>query len=545
GDLVTMRWWNDLWLNESFATYMAYLAMEHATRWRESAWSAFHARMKAWAYEQDQLPTTHPIAGEVPDTDATFLNFDGITYGKGAAVLKQLVAFIGADGFRDGMRDYFRTHAWGNTTLTEFLAALERGSGRELGRWSELWLESAGVNTIAPQWDVAEGSVNSFTIQQTAPAEHPTLRPHRTEIAVYDRSDAGPQLRDAQPVDIDGASTVIEELSGMPAPAAVFPNHDDHAFAKIALDERSLEFVRAELDRFPDGFQRLLLWHTLWDMVRDQQFSAADYAALATDKLGSEQTLEIAQTVAYNALHAVGSYLPDAQRLESAAELYRFSRAQLFATSEPDFRIMWSRVMIGAAQDVEHITESLALVDGGTGIDGFELDQDMRWSLVTKATAYGVEGGYERLEAELERDGSDRGRRAAERIHTSRADAEVKAEAWTRYQENTDVSLQMLTASMHGFWWKPQAELLAPYIDRFFDDIEDVFADKDKEYASRFFGALYPAQMDASDHVIERSESVLDELGADQPVLARQLREAVDEARRARACQEFAASQRR
>ena len=543
GDLVTMRWWNDLWLNESFATYMAYLAMEHATRWSESAWSAFHARMKAWAYEQDQLPTTHPIAGEVPDTDATFLNFDGITYGKGAAVLKQLVAFIGADGFRDGMRDYFRTHAWGNTTLTEFLAALERGSGRELGRWSELWLESAGVNTIAPQWDVAEGAVNSFTIEQTAPAEHPTLRPHRTEIAVYDRSDAGPQLRDAQPVDIDGASTVIEELSGAAAPAAVFPNHDDHAFAKIALDERTLAFVQDELDRFPDGFQRLLLWHTLWDMVRDQQFSAADYASLATDKLGTEQTLEIAQTVAYNALHAVGSYLHDAQRLESAAELFGFSRGQLFSTSEPDFRIMWSRVMIGAAQNVAHITESLSLVDNGTGIDGFELDQDMRWSLVTKATAYGIEGGYERLEAELERDGSDRGRRAAERIHTSRADEAVKAEAWSRYQEDTDVSLQMLTASMHGFWWKPQAELLAPYIDRFFDDIEDVFADKDKEYASRFFGALYPAQMDASDHVIERSESVLDELGADQPVLARQLREAVDEAKRSRACQEFAVAQ--
>ncbi len=543
GDLVTMRWWNDLWLNESFATYMAYLAMERATRWSGSTWSAFHARMKAWAYEQDQLPTTHPIAGEVPDTDATFLNFDGITYGKGAAVLKQLVAFIGADGFREGMRDYFRTHAWGNTTLADFLAALERGSGRELGRWSEAWLESAGVNTIAPQWDVAEGAVNSFTIRQTAPDEHPTLRPHRTEIAVYDRSESGPQLRDAQPVDIDGASTVIEGLSGAPAPAAVFPNHDDHAFAKIALDDRSLEFVREELDRFPDGFQRLLLWHTLWDMVRDQQFSARDYAALAVDKLGSERTLEIAQTVAYNALHAIGSYLPDDMRLASAAELYGFARGQLFATPEPDFRIMWSRVMIGAAQRVEHIAEALALVDGGSGIDGYELDQDMRWSLIAKATAYGIEGGYERLEGELARDGSDRGRRAAEQIRTSRADAEVKSAAWRRYLEHSDASLQMLTASMHGFWWKPQAELLAPYIDRFFDEIAGVFERMDKEYASRFFGALYPAQLEPSERIIERSQALLDELGAEHVVLARQLREAVDEAARARSCRAFAAAQ--
>ena len=543
GDLVTMQWWNDLWLNESFATYMSYLAMDRATRWSDSAWSAFHARMKAWAYEQDQLPTTHPIAGEVPDTDATFLNFDGITYGKGAAVLKQLVAFLGQDGFREGMRDYFRTYAWGNTTLADFLGALERGSGRELGPWSEAWLETPGVNTIAPQWDVAEGAVNSFTIQQTAPSDHPTLRPHRTEIAVYDRADDGPQLRDAQPVDIDGAATVIEELTGAPAPAAVFPNHDDHAFAKIALDDRSLEFVQAELDRFPDAFQRLLLWHTLWDMVRDQQFSAANYATLCTEKLAAEETLEIAQTVAYNALQAVGSYLPEPMRLESAAGLYQFARSQLFTTAEPDFRIMWSRVMIGAAQNTDHISEALRLVDQGTGIDGYELDQDMRWSLITKATAYGIEGGYERLEAELERDGSDRGRRAAEQIRTSRPDPEVKSTAWDRYRNDRDTSLQMLTASMHGFWWRPQAELLEAYTDRFFNEIRAVFDERDKEYASRYFSALYPAQMSPSDEVINRSETLLAEVGDDLVILTRPLREALDEARRARACQDFAATQ--
>ena len=543
GDLVTMRWWNDLWLNESFATYMSYLAMAHATRWADSAWSAFHARMKAWAYEQDQLPTTHPIAGDVPDTDATFLNFDGITYGKGAAVLKQLVAFLGADGFRDGMRDYFRTHAWGNTTLADFLAALERGSGRQLGPWSQAWLETSGVNTLAPQWDIDDGTINSFSIQQTAIDDHPTLRPHRTEIAVYDRSDDGPTLRDAQPVDIDGASTIIEELSGAPAPAAVFPNHDDHAFAKIALDDRSLEFVRQELDRFPDAFQRLLLWHTLWDMVRDQQFSAADYTALAIDKLASEATLEIAQTVAFNSLHAVGSYLPDDLRPQNAQALFHFARSQLFDAQEPDFRIMWSRVMIGAAQNPDNIAACLQLVDHGTGIDDYDLSQEMRWTLVTKATAYGLDGGFQRLDGELQRDGSDRGRRAAEQIRTSRPDPDVKSQAWTRYQEDSDASLQMLTASMHGFWWKPQADLLDTYTDRFFDEIRGIFERKDKEYASRLFAALYPGQMAPSEHVIQRSQSLLDELGDDLVVLARPLREALDETRRASACQAFAASQ--
>ena len=542
GDLVTMQWWNDLWLNESFATYMAYLAMERATRWSDSAWSAFHARMKAWAYEQDQLPTTHPIAGEVPDTDATFLNFDGITYGKGAAVLKQLVAFLGADGFRDGMRDYFRTHAWGNTTLSDFLSALERGSGRELGAWSEAWLERAGVNTLAPSWSVAEGAVNSFTIAQTAPADHPTLRPHRTEIAVYDRAEDGPSLRDAAPVDVDGAETVIEALVGIPAPAAVFPNHGDHAFAKLALDETSLSFVREELDRFPDGFQRLLLWHTLWDMVRDQQLSAADYAALAAEKLASEGTLEIAQTASGNALYALSAYLDDDLRVPAAAALYDFARTQLFAAQEQDFRIVWTRVMIGAAQQPEQIAQGLELVDQGTGIGGFELDQDMRWNLLAKAVAYGLENAIDRLEGELERDGSDRGRRAAERVRASVPQAEVKAAAWERFRDDRDSSLQMLTAHMHGFWWRPQEELLAPYIDRFFDEIEGVFAARDKEYASRFFGALYPGQMSPSAQVIDRSEALLAGLGDEQIVLARPLREALDEARRARACRAFAAA---
>ena len=253
--------------------------------------------------------------------------------------------------------------------------------------------------------------------------------------------------------------------------------------------------------------------------------------------------MEIAQTVAYNALHAVGSYLPDDLRLASAVDLYGFAREQLFAAGEQDFRIMWSRVMIGAAQNVEHIAEALALVDDGTGIDGFELDQDMRWSLITKATAYGVEGGFGRLDLELERDGSDRGRRAAEQIRTARPDADVKSEAWTRYQEDSETSLQMQTASMHGFWWKPQAGLLAGYTDRFFSEIRGVFDKKDKEYASRFFGALYPGQLEPSDEVIERSEALLEELGDELVVLSRPLREALDETKRARDCRAFAASQ--
>ena len=533
GDLVTMQWWNDLWLNESFATYMAYLAMEQATRWSGSAWSAFHARMKAWAYEQDQLPTTHPIAGEVPDTDATFHNFDGITYGKGAAVLKQLVATIGRDGFRDGMRDYFRTHAWGNTTLADFIAALERGSGRELQEWSRAWLETASLNTLAPEWSTDGGEVDSFAIRQTAPREHPRLRPHRTEIAIYDAGDDGPVLRDAVPVDLDGAETIIENLIGASAPAAVFPNHDDHAFAKIALDLRSLAFVREQIDRFQTPFERLLFWHTLWDMVRDQHFAAGQFVSLAADKLAGENTLEIVQNVTGEALYAVGRYIPDQYRLQHAEQIFDLAWNGLSAAAEPDFRIVWARVLIGAAQDPEHVGRLVGALDGG--VHGFEFDQDMRWSLVIKAVAYDLPGAFDLLEPELARDPSDRGTRAAETVRVSRADAEVKAEAWRGFRGDEQASLHILGSRMRGFWWKPQEALLAPYIDRFFDEVRDVFAERDKEFAVRFFGALYPGHI-VTDDMVQRSEALLEALGPEDVLLGRPLRESLDELKRARAC---------
>ena len=533
GDLVTMQWWNDLWLNESFATYMAYLAMEQATRWSGSAWSAFHARMKAWAYEQDQLPTTHPIAGEVPDTDATFHNFDGITYGKGAAVLKQLVATIGRDGFRDGMRDYFHTHAWGNTTLADFIAALERGSGRELQEWSRAWLETASLNTLAPEWSADGGGIDSFAIRQTAPREHPRLRPHRTEIAIYDAGDDGPILRDAVPVDLDGAETVIENLIGASAPAAVFPNHDDHAFAKIALDLRSLAFVREQIDRFQTPFERLLFWHTLWDMVRDQHFAAGQFVSLAADKLAGENTLEIVQNVTGEALYAVGRYIPDQYRLQHAEQIFDLAWNGLASAAEPDFRIVWARALIGAAQDPEHVGRLVGALDGG--VHGFEFDQDMRWSLVIKAVAYDLPGAFDLLDPELARDPSDRGTRAAETVRVSRADAEVKAEAWRGFREDEQASLHILGSRMRGFWWKPQEALLAPYIDRFFDEVRDVFAERDKEFAVRFFGALYPGHI-VTDDMVQRSEALLEALGPEDVLLGRPLRESLDELKRARAC---------
>ena len=543
GDLVTMRWWNDLWLNESFATYLAALTLHGATRFREGAWPAFHSRMKAWAYEQDQLVTTHPISGEVPDTDATFLNFDGITYGKGAAALKQLAAAIGPERFREGTRRYFRRYAWGNTTLREFLGALEEGAERDLGEWSQLWLEREGCNTLAPGWEASAGVVERFWIDQSAPPEHPTLRPHHLELAVFDLGEEGePVLRRALPLAVEGARSEVAGLVGTAEPTAVFPNYGDHAFAKITLDERSLAYVRENLEQFDDTFLRLQLWHTLWEMVRDQRFRSPDYLALVRAKLPLEGDLELCNTVLGNAGTALARYLPEERRLAEAQRLFALCWEQLFGVAGQDFRIIWARALIAAAQEPEAVGQLLTLADAGTGLAGFELDQDMRWSLVIKAAAYDLPGAAERLEAESARDPSDRGKRAAETARSAQPDAATKAAAWRRFREDRDSSLHSLRAAMRGFPWIHQRDLLAEYVERFFVEVEEVFAERDKDFATAYFGALYPSYLPTA-AVIGRTAAAIAALpGEEQGLLRRQLREAQDEMQRARAGREFAAT---
>src|SRR5690606_240139 len=241
GNLVTMRWWNGLWLNESFATYMSYLCMVEATRFK-SAWQVFNAGMKNWAYTQDERVTTHPISGVVRDTDETFLNFDGITYGKGAAAIKQLVASIGIEGFQAGMRRYFERHQYGNTTLADWLDDLGHGAGRDLHPWANAWLETASLNTIAARVERSGDVVGSLELLQSAPAEHPTIRPHTLDIALV-RSEGSEVLIDSIPATITGEVERIEEAEGRPFPGLVFPNHNDHGFVKVALDERSIAFI--------------------------------------------------------------------------------------------------------------------------------------------------------------------------------------------------------------------------------------------------------------------------------------------------------------
>ncbi len=539
GDLVTMRWWNDLWLNESFATYMAYLALSSATRF-STAWQAFNSGMKGWAYRQDQLVTTHPIAGQVPDTEHTFLNFDGITYGKGASVIKQLVAAMGLDGFRNGMRIYFQRHAYGNTTLSEWLDALGEGVGRDLHEWAHLWLETPSLNTIAARIDADGDRIAALHLTQTAPAEYPTLRPHHLEVALV-RGIGADATIEALPADIDGTETEVAGAAGKPLPDFVLPNHNDHGFVKVALDERSLAYVREHLGAIADPLLRQLIWQALWNMVRDQQLRSTDYLRLVEAQVTTESDPELIEAILATASGALARYVPDATREAEAHRFFLMAYSALRTAPQGDLQIIWARTLIGAALAVDDIHACARLADGEDVVAGLAIDQDMRWEVATRYVGYGLPGAAERVDAERQRDPSDRGQRALLRCQVSTPDAAVKEQAWTLFAGEGYGSLHLTGAAMSGFHWYAQRELLEPYAERFFADVRGIFETKPQEFARSYFGSLFPGNR-ARRETLERSQRFLATMPESLPTLVRSLREANDDLERAIKCREFAAS---
>jgi aminopeptidase N len=530
GDLTTMRWWDDLWLNESFATYISYLAMVEATRFT-NAWKVFNSDIKRWAYQQDQLVTTHPIAGAADDTEVAFLNFDGITYGKGAAVLKQLVQAVGRDGFRDGMRLYFRRYAWANATLRDFLGCLADASGLALDEWARLWLETASVNTLAADWQAEAGRLTSARLHQSAPAEHPTLRPHALEVGIgHER--AGRLVMSSIPATISTAETELEGVVGLPAPQLVFPNHADHAYAKVALDAATLAYVHRHLDRVDDPLLRQLLWMSLWEMVRDTQLRSTDFLAIAREHLDAETDLDILKSVLERVVMTLTRFVPEARREAEAHAVFETALANLDAATTDDGRINWARAAINCAISAADVGRLLRHIDGAQPVAEFELDQEMRWEVAIKAVAFDVPGADARLATEQARDRSDRGQRALIRAAAAAPRAEAKAEAWQRIHGAGYGSFHFTRAAMLGFLWPHQAQLVAPYAERFFAQVREVFETRDNPYARAYMLSLFPAHT-ADPKVLARAQELLATLDGRLPTLSRQLAEAADELERA------------
>ncbi|HEY8339092.1 MAG TPA: aminopeptidase N [Egibacteraceae bacterium] len=508
GDLVTMRWWDDLWLNESFATYMGTLALAEATRFR-TAWSSFANARKAWAYNQDQLPTTHPIVADIVDIDATRTHFDGITYAKGAAVLKQLVAWVGRDAFRSGLAAYFRRHAYGNAELADFLEALEATSGRDLGAWSRQWLETAGVTTLAPDLDVdADGRITRAAITQTAPAEHPTLRDHRLAIGLYESVDGRLQRRERGELDVGGASSEVPELVGRRRPDLLLLNDDDLTYAKVRLDAVSLETLTTRLSTLDSPLARALCWGAAWDMTRDAELPARRWVALVAAHAAREDEISVLQTLLGQARAAIERYSDPANRSTVRAVLADAARAALDAAAPgSDAQLVWARCLASVADRDADLAWVEGVYRGDVEVPGLAVDTDLRWHLLTCLAARG-RADEDAIAAELERDPTDMGARHAAAARAARPSADAKAAAWAAVLDDESLPLAMRRAIMRGLQQPDQEDLLAPYVDRWVEALPRIWAEHDAEEALSLTSGLYPSTI-VDERVIAAADRAL------------------------------------
>ncbi|WP_334171165.1 aminopeptidase N [Sinomonas sp.] len=540
GDLVTMRWWDDLWLKESFAEYMGTLGVERATDW-ETSWVNFANRRKAWAYVQDQLPTTHPIVADVPDLEAAEQNFDGITYAKGASVLKQLVAYVGEDAFFAAAREYFEKHAYGNTSLSDLLDALARASGRPMDEWAAAWLQTAGLPLLEPEVEYDGGRLAALAVRQTAldPVTGISApRPHRLRVGLYSRGVDG-RIERTRGVDVEiaggpsGELTEVPALAGLPAPDLILVNDEDLTYAKVRLDPTSSATVRASLGDIADPLARALCWTALWHEVRDGGAPARDYVRAVAAFGPSESTIGVLLTVLDNARTAIERYACAGER-DALREEYLARVAGHLKEADPgsDPQLAWARALArGSRFGGGQLALVRSLLDDDGAVPGIAADAELRWSLWQALAARG-EADEHALEAELERDATARGRVGWALALAARPTPDAKAEAWSAVVERDDLSNELLSATIGGFGLG-SAELLLPFQERYFSSLGKVWAERSNEMASRIVSGLFPGSdldPDAApedDGVLRRADAWL----ADHAEAPRALRRIVVEQR--------------
>ncbi|MFF2677384.1 aminopeptidase N [Arthrobacter koreensis] len=544
GDLVTMRWWDDLWLKESFADYMGALAVDEATDWTNS-WVSFANRRKAWAYVQDQLPTTHPIVADIPNLEAAKQNFDGITYAKGASVLKQLVAYVGFDAFIDASRTYFARHAWGNTTLADLLEVLGSASGRDMSEWSRMWLQTAGVPVLSIDAETAsDGTYGSVAILQDAPdpvSGEQMPRPHRIRLGSYEFDADGWLVRTGSvEIDVAGRRTKVPELSGKPAPALLLPNDGDLTYAKIRFDPASLATLLEFLPRLRDPLARAICLSALWNSVRDGVLSARDYLRLVIRTAPSEPGAGVKQVLLDNARTAVERYAPEEIRDALREQLFTAVTDQLAdAPAASDSQLILARAAAALGRHSTSHNELLrGLLSGSVSYPGLTVDSDLRWRL-WQALAGTGSAGMEELKAELEADNTAAGRVGYTVAAAALPDPGVKAAAWAAAVNTADLSNELLSATIEGFNLG-RHELLDAFIPRYFAALETVWSSRSIEIASRVVAGLYPSAQDLAPHmvpadhpVLQRSQEWLESNPAAPAALRRIILEAQDQLLRA------------
>ncbi|MFF5424678.1 MULTISPECIES: aminopeptidase N [unclassified Streptomyces] len=534
GDLVTMVWWDDLWLKESFADFMGSFSLAEATRFTNS-WVTFANNRKAWAYRADQLPSTHPITADIRDLEDAKLNFDGITYAKGASVLKQLVAYAGRDAFLEGARIYFKRHAYGNTRLADLLSVLEETSGRDMKAWAKSWLQTSGVNTLTPDvtYD-ADGRITELAVVQDS-AEP---RPHRAAVGLY-RLTGGDLVRYARAeVDVTGTRTAVAELTGAERPDLVLVNDDDLTYCKVRFDEGSLATLRAHLGDVTDPLARALCWSALWNLTRDGLMPARDFVSVALAHAGRETDIGVLQMVHTWARTAVTHYAAPAWREEGARLLAEGGLRELrLAEPGSEHQLTWARFFAAVAGSEADFQLLEGLLDGTAKIDGLDVDQELRWALLSPLAAYG-RADEARIGAELARDDTATGKRHQVRLLASRPAAEVKAQAWAQVVESDALSNALVGATIAGFSQPSQRALTAPYAEKYFAVIERLWAERSIQIGMDVVRGLFPALQDREE-TLAATDAWLSEHAGAAPALRRLVLEARDDlarALRAQAC---------
>ncbi len=537
GDLVTMKWWNDLWLNESFAEFASTLATAEATEWTEG-WTTFAASEKTWAYRQDSLPSTHPIVADIKDLEDVYVNFDGITYAKGGSVLKQLVAWVGREQFMAGLAAYFKKHAWKNTELRDLLVELEATSGRDLESWSRLWLETAGTNTLRPVIELdAEGTITSFAVEQTAPADYPTIRPHRLAIGYYDLDDAGAVVRTHQVlVDVDGERTEIPELVGTRRPGLILVNDDDLAFAKIRLDEASMAFAVEHLAAISDSLTRGVIWGAAWDAVRDAETPAREFVDLVLNNVSAETesttiSMVLAQLGTAATLYA-DPELRAANATRIADALWGLTTA---APAGSDLQLQLVKAFAAQATGDEHVAPLAGLLDGSVTLEGREIDTDLRWDLLQGLVALGAAGDAE-IDAALAADDTATGRQAAARVRASKPSTADKEAAFASIVDEADAPNAIIRSTAAGFRRVTDHTVLAPLVTRYVESLLPVWESRSYQMAEELVEGLYPAPL-ASQELADAAAAWLDAHADAAPALRRMVQENLADTRRALAAQ--------
>ena len=509
GDLVTMKWWNDLWLNESFAEWASTIATAEATEWTE-AWTTFQAMEKSWAYKQDQLPSTHPVVATINDLEDVQVNFDGITYAKGGSVLKQLVAWVGREAFFAGVSAYFQKHAWGNTELKDLLTELETTSGRELGSWSTQWLETAGVNTLRPELEVdADGTITSFAVLQSAADDYPTIRPHRMAIGFYELQDGALTRTHRHELDVDGERTEVPELVGRARPALVLLNDDDLAYAKIRLDEASLAVAIEHLAAIESPLARALVWGAAWDATRDAETPARDYVRLVLNNIATETESTTIRTTLMQLAAVARTYVDPTTRAatieEVADALWQLAQG---AEAGSDAQFQFVQYFANLAATPAHGEVLAGLRDGSITLPGLEIDTDLDWLLLEGLALVGAATGDD-IDAALAKDNTSNGQQAAARARAALPDAASKRAIFDHLVSDDSMPNAIVRMTCLGWQHANDPSAFESIVEPYFASLTSIWNDRSYKIAEYLVLGLYPAAL-ANQTLVEATRAWLD-----------------------------------